>query len=113
MEEMQIFDFLIENMKKPYYMKFTITVSLLEKIFEHYGNFQDNIIDKHIIEKILHILSVHLCYPSKFEFEDEKISFEQVCTKITQLFRMKKKNNHYLLLLIIFHLIRIPIFSKT
>lgn len=76
-------------MKKPYYNQFTITISLLEKIFEHYGDLQDNMIDKHIIEKILYVLSVQLYYPSKFEFEDGKISFEQVCTKIKQIFRKK------------------------
>ena len=85
---MEISKFLNENMKN-----YKITLKLLLKIFEKYGNINKPkySIEKDKIEQILSILCIELYYPNTILFESKKeiIYYYEIVEKLHFLFKSK------------------------
>lgn len=67
---------------------FTVSVNLLLNFFKDYGNVAEYpfTINKDIIERFLNLLSIELYHPTKFEFNNEIITFSEVVTSLKQSF---------------------------
>lgn len=68
--------------------RLVISLNLIMNVFKKYGNISNYpfIIEKVRIEKILTLLSVELYHPSKFEFNNEFVTYSEILKTLKHTF---------------------------